>query len=108
MYKSSQCEAAVLHHRDIIEDHKSLDSVIFVVCAHHSVQHTLGGGFAGVQGHAGLLQQLLVHHLDLGLGLDAFLQAVEALLWRQLERVDLSCGHVQDVDHLEERMNRDS
>lgn len=70
--------------------------------AHHSVQHALSSGFPGVQGHASLLQQLLVHHLDLGLGLDAFLQTVEALLWRQLEGVDLSRGHVQDVDHLEE------
>lgn len=74
---------------------------------HHSVQHALSGRFPGVQGHASLLQQFLAHHLDLGLCLNAFLQAVEALLCRQLEGVDLSCGHVQDVDHLEEKTQHD-
>ena len=68
---------------------------------YHSVQDTLCSRLPGIQWHSGLLQQLLVHHLDPGLGLDAFLQTVETFVRHQLERVDLSCGHVQDVDDLE-------
>lgn len=79
----------------------------FFCFAYHSIQHTLSGRFPGIQRHASLLQQLLAHHLNLGLCLDAFLQAVEALLWRQLEGVDLSCRHVQDVDHLQEKTQHD-
>lgn len=69
---------------------------------HHSVQDTLSSGLPGIQGHAGLLQQFLVGNVDLGLGLDAFLQAVEVLVCGQLERVDLRGGHVQNVDNLKE------
>lgn len=70
---------------------------------HHSVEDTLSSGLPGIQGHSGLLQQLLVHHFDLGLGLDAFLQTVQTFVMSQLEGVDLSRGHVQDVHDLEEQ-----
>lgn len=70
---------------------------------HHSIQDTLCSGLPGVQRHPRLLQQLLVHHLDLGFSLDSHLQTVETLVWSQLEGVDLSGGHVQDVDDLEKK-----
>lgn len=76
------------------------------VFAHHSIQHALSGGFPGVERHTSLLQQLLVHHLNLGLCLYAFLQTMEALFRRQLEGVDLGCGHVQNVDHLDKYRKR--
>lgn len=69
---------------------------------HHSIQDTLSSGLPGVQRHAGLLQQLLVRYLDLGLSLDAFLQAVEVFICSELKRVDLRGGHVQNVDDLKQ------
>lgn len=72
---------------------------------YHPVEDTLGCSLPGVQRHPCLLQQLLVDQLDLGLSFDAALQAMEALLWDQLEGVDLGRGHVQDVDNLQMREN---
>lgn len=77
------------------------------VFAHHSIQHTLSGGFPGIQRHASLLQQLLVHHLNFGFCLYAFLQTMEALFRGQLEGVDLGCGHVQYVDDLDKNRKRE-
>lgn len=70
------------------------------VRTHHAVQDTLGSGLPGIQRHAGLLQQLLVGDFDLGLRLDALLQAVEVLIRSQLEGVHLRRRHVQNVDDL--------
>lgn len=70
---------------------------------HHSVQDTLSSGLPGIQRHAGLLQQLLVRYINLGLSLDTFLQAVEVFICSQLERVDLRSRHVQNVDDLKQR-----
>lgn len=70
---------------------------------HHAVQDTLSSGLPGIQRHAGLLQQLLVRYLDLGLSLDTFLQAVEVFICSQLKGVDLRGCHVQNVDNLEHK-----